>query len=892
MQLNRILQPMKRRTGTTLRGYLVLLAVVGCCFNTAVAANEIEWMPDEHLRAAVRKALSLAPDVSLTPQALEGLTELEAGLQEIIDLKGLEHATRLETLKIFETYVIDLTPLAQLTQLRTLDLGVNGIVDVTPLLSLTGLKALDLRYNEVVDITPLAQLTDLEQLNLQGNDIVDITPLGKLTQLQTLDISFNEVVDITPLENLTQLKTLDLETNPWVKKLGYGSNEVVDITPLGKLTDLEQLNLQGNKVTDITALLNLTGLKALNLEGNQVVDITPLANLTELETLSLSSNEVVDITPLAQLTQLTTLNLYCNQVTDITPLANLTELQELSLSSNEVVDITPLAQLTQLTTLNLYCNQVTDITPLAQLTRLRKLELEDNPIRDVTPLYKLRERNPNLSLRSPMPLPEPDLIPDGRLAEMVRLQLGLGAISPLTRETLQGLTELRVYRQVTGLTGLQHATQLEELYLSGSGVRDITPLANLTKLKKLDLKRNQVVSLTPLATLIELEELYLSDNEISDIRPLVNLAKLKKLYLDANQIVDIQALTPLTELELLDLSNNRIRDITPLANFKDLEILNLRTNQISDSSVFAQLTNLKGLYIQSNPIQDVTPLRTLLKSNPKMRIDVGFMGKSPCPLMYWIDMERGTLHYRFDDPVVNLLPDIQNATTLALNGFEYYWTETTDNNTWRIRHARGQNGPWQVRAAELTSTPLGMAIAERKLYVSVASGKILRIPTNVGCYFGEPNFDFITGLASPEHLVVNTFDKNLYWTEKTPDGMWSIRSAPLDGSTVQSVRKLESAPLGFAIDVIAGQLYVSVASGKILRLRVDGSDFEPDFITRLTSPGSLGVDVGGGKVYWTEEDSIWRASLNGENIERVVPDLGTPTHLVLDVRPPTPAEAR
>lgn len=70
------------------------------------------------------------------------------------------------------------------------------------------------------------------------------------------------------------------------------------------------------------------------------------------------------------------------------------------------------------------------------------------------------------------------------------------------------------------------------------------------------------------------------------------------------------------------------------------------------------------------------------------------------------------------------------------------------------------------------------------------------------------------------------------------------------------------------------------AKGKIQRLRVDGSDFEPDFITGLVSPGSIAVDVGGGKLYWTEKDSIWGASLSGENIARVAAGLGMPAHLV------------
>ena len=35
-------------------------------------------MPDEHIRAAVREALGLAPDASLTPSRLEKLTEFRA----------------------------------------------------------------------------------------------------------------------------------------------------------------------------------------------------------------------------------------------------------------------------------------------------------------------------------------------------------------------------------------------------------------------------------------------------------------------------------------------------------------------------------------------------------------------------------------------------------------------------------------------------------------------------------------------------------------------------------------------------------------------------------------------------------------------------------------------
>ena len=874
------------------------------------AENETEWMPDKNLRQAVWEALKLDPGTSPTPQALAGLTKLELGTfitpykQKISSLKGLEHATGLEVLRLYR----------------------HQVKDITPLTDLTKLEWLVLYDNEISDITPLASLTGLKKLNLDSNKIKDITPLLRLTGLEALDLDDTQVVDIKGLPSLTGLKELHLSWN----------RNITDFTPLTALTGLEELSLSRNRIKDLTLLSGLTGLTRLAIYGSEITDLTPLANLTGLTQLNLSDNEITDLTPLANLTGLTQLNLSGNKITDLTPLANLTGLTKLELNSNQVVDITPLANLTGLT----------------------KLELKDNPIQDVTPLYILRDRNPNLRIE--MPLPEPDLIPDANLAEAVREALGLAPGHPFSREDLQGLRRLTLIffprKEITDLTGLEHATSLKELFISNNKISDLTPLADLTELWQLEIWDNEISDLTPLANLKNLGHLNLAGNKISDLTPLANLKVLWELDLSHNEVTDITPLanlnglealelndtkineiahsppppfvnlnglrnlylshnkisdlTPLANLKVLwelDLSHNEITDITPLANLKVLHWLNLENNQIRDVSALTQLTNfdwlkarsttnLGTLRIQSNPIQDITPLQTLFKSNQNMRIDVGFKGKFLYPVMYWIDMENGTLHRCIGDTVVNLLPDIQNATRLALDPYYYYsyycyyWTEKTDANTWRVRQASKYTTTAQITdfREELTDIPMDMAIAENLLYVLVASGKIQRFRASSSNF--EP--DFITGLASPKHLVADVLDEKLYWTEKTTDGIWQIRCAALDGSNIQLVRTLPSMPLGLAIDVIAGQLYVSVASGKIQRLRVDGSDFQPDFITGLVSPGSLGLDVGGGKVYWTEKGGIWRASLNGENIECVVTGLGRPAHLVLDVRLPIATETQ
>lgn len=58
---------------------------------------------------------------------------------------------------------------------------------------------------------------------------------------------------------------------------------------------------------------------------------------------------------------------------------------------------------------------------------------------------------------------------------------------------------------------------------------DLSPLRNLTNLKKINLNYSPVENIKPLSNLVNLEELYLRNTKVSNIRPLKRLTKLKKL---------------------------------------------------------------------------------------------------------------------------------------------------------------------------------------------------------------------------------------------------------------------------------------------------------------------------------------------------------------------------
>lgn len=96
----------------------------------------------------------------------------------------------------------------------------------------------------------------------------------------------------------------------------------------------------------------------------------------------------------------------------------------------------------------------------------------------------------------------------------------------------------------------------------------------LTPNSKFVLENNDY-DLTKIRDMDCLQGLYLSLTGVSDLSPLSGLTNLESLFLSANDISDISPLKNLTKLKTLDLSWNTISDISPLENLTNLEFLNL-----------------------------------------------------------------------------------------------------------------------------------------------------------------------------------------------------------------------------------------------------------------------------------------------------------------------------
>ena len=210
-----------------------------------------------------------------------------------------------------------------------------------------------------------------------------------------------------------------------------------------------------------------------------------------------------------------------------------------------------------------------------------------------------------------LPSPEIISIPDPNLAAAIRDTLNLSGnnITQLDMSALVGL--IANNKNITNLTGLEHAKYLRHLDLGWNQITDITPLEKLQNLADLQLIENQITDITPLEKLQNLVAVKLHTNEISDITPITKLPRLQVLHLAGNKINDISQLAGMTHLIEISIEDNQISDIKPLSGLTQLYVLGIARNPISDITPIAGLTNLRALNTAQLKISNLDPIRKL-----------------------------------------------------------------------------------------------------------------------------------------------------------------------------------------------------------------------------------------------------------------------------------------
>ncbi len=540
-----------------------------------VSPDTVVEIPDPNLRAALESEFGKSEGESITAGDMASLTSFAATGTRIVSLRGLEHATNVTKLSLYENSIWDLSPISGLDNLEVLELWDNIIVSVEPLRGLESLYELHLGGNGISDVEPLLDVPNLEILHVWSNNLDDddLEVLARMTGLTELFVDSNSLTDIGALAVMTNLESLHLT-----------GNSITDVSPLAGLSGLTELRLNWNAVPNIAPLAHLTNLETLELWHNEIEDFSPLELLTGLTKLDVSDNKLTeeDLAIIARLTQLEQLDVgkyYSDPETyvlaDIGPLADLVNLTELHVEGHDISDLSPLSGLTGLKELHFHRNDISDLSPIASLVNLEEVALGDNPISDLSPLA------------------EADL---GRLETLYMWSCEIEDLSSLSG--LAGLELLYLYdNRIVDVSPLSELVGLEQLFLGDNSIVDVSPLAGLENLTHLHLHNNEIEDLAPLAGLVNLERLNLRSAGISEVSHLSGLTGLEQLHLELNEIVDVSPLSGLTNLELLHIFGNDVEDVSPLLDNEGLgrgDRLDLSGNPLNEESLTAHIRDLRA----------------------------------------------------------------------------------------------------------------------------------------------------------------------------------------------------------------------------------------------------------------------------------------------------------
>ena len=503
---------------------------------------------------------------------------------------------------------------------------------------------------------------------------------------------------------------------------------------------------------------------------------------------------------------------------------------------------------------------------------------------------------------------EPVDIPDHNLRSAIERILGKAHGDPIAPAEMATLTSTERGAWgigISDLIGLEFATNLTHLDLSGNSISDISPLAGLTNLTHLDLQGKSfidvspLVDISPLAGLTNLTWLNLNYNTISDTSPLEHLTNLTVLELGKNSISDISPLKNLKNLTSLNLRVNSISDLSPLGGLTNLTWMLLDSNNISSILPLAELTKLKELWLFYNPISDLSGLEGLT-SLTKLRLwgnpisDISPLGKLTNLKSLQLGQHDSVWNLSALTSLTNLtdlilsendlisdisaLAGLNNLTSLNLR-FNAISDISALSELTKLRVLNLENNAISNLSPLVTNSGLGdgTEVNVRKNPLSSVS-----INTHIPALLNRGinvSYEYQT-LSN----IVDPKSPTIYWTDNSTD---KLQCANLDGSKIQDIITTGlNIPYGIALDLTEGKIYwVEARPAKVQRANLDGTDVEV-LTTSGLYPTGIALDVAGGKMYWTNQgkDIIRCANLDGTNIEVLVSvERGSPWDIALDV---------
>ena len=256
-------------------------------------------------------------------------------------------------------------------------------------------------------------------------------------------------------------------------------------------------------------------------------------------------------------------------------------------------------------------------------------------------------------------------IPDSSLKAALLEEMNLSGPEITNRDMLEKLPkELNLSdKQISSLTGLEHAVYLESLVISGNSISDLSPLKNLFNLEFLDFSLNRVRKIPAfLFRMRKLNTLFASANNAESIESASGKNEITELDLSGNRLTNISAAETCVKLQTLNLSSNNLVSLPgSVAKLKELRYLNLFDNSLTDLPDLSALKKLEKINLEKNKFTEFPKFLTGMKSLSQINISVNNISELPETIVHLTALE-------ILDVTMNELTDlpdfIQNITTL------------------------------------------------------------------------------------------------------------------------------------------------------------------------------------------------------------------------------------
>lgn len=405
---------------------------------------------------------------------------------------------------------------------------------------------------------------------------------------------------------------------------------VKNLTGLEKATNLTKLEIAGNEIKTADALKDLSKLEYLDISYYQGTDIEFLTKLTNLKTLIITDTIIKNLDQLSGLSKLETLDISFSGITDLTPLAGLTSLKDVNISYLEKVSILPLKDLS-LVTLTMYGEQYFHVLDEVLVLEKEGVEILHDDYFNVyftsikanenraifeweyegeedVDVYQIKVGDTSINISA-----DKDAFTVNDLADNTEYTVEIIAYNSVGELIGQAFETFQTLPTADGEKVVFNDAQLEKAVRDQFGLeRDIVE-SDMKQIKELSLERKRIKDLTGLESATNLEYLYLSGNQISTISQLSSLNNLKSLYLDGNPISDFTPVSQLTNLISLGLGKTGVNDLSFLATLQSLEDLSLEGNELESLTTLPSLKNLAFLSVYDNKLTSLKGLENAEK---------------------------------------------------------------------------------------------------------------------------------------------------------------------------------------------------------------------------------------------------------------------------------------